>query len=843
TLSVQLGDLIHDFLATAQPKDTGFSENLSIICQGRARLLSFDPEKQRQVSVEVLEEGALLGGDSLVDGNGLSYQVVAADNASTVQVARLSPAQQQNWFQDYPQLKTPWLEAAKKRQRLIFLKTLTELRRFPGRRLQRLLPYLQAVEISAGESLAEATPAEAGRFWLRQGQIQPASVKAWGDSEPVGSDWVAQTPLRLYHLPKEHLNELLLDESDTYSIVTPPSGSSHSLTYNKESSSGDAASTSLSTKTTEVEFPQPQRKHRGIWRRYPFIEQQSSSDCGIACLVMISLYWQKRLSINSVRSLGDVGRSGASLSVLATIAEKLGYVAKPVRASFNGLLNTTGNNPWIAHWGGDHYVVVYRVQRKGVLIADPAQGKYNLSIEDFLEGWTGYALLLSPTEQLKELPEEKASLGRFFKLLLPYQSTAFQIILASLLIQVFGIVTPLFTQIILDQVVVNKSLTMLHVFALGLLLFSLAGVILSATRDYLLSYLSNVLNLTMIGGFMRHTMKLPLKFFQSRQVGDILTRVNENEKIQSFLLTKVMVAWLDILMSVVYLGLMFYYNWRLTILILGLIPPIMILTLLATPWLRKISRKVFNKAAEQNSSLVETITGMETIKSTASEQQLRWRWENLFTDFLNISFGREKQVVKLEAANEFIQVIGTTALLWYGARLVIEGQLTIGQLVAFNMLLGNVINPILGLADIWDEFQEVLISVERLNDVFMAESEETAEQQMLPLPPLEGNVSFDHVIFKYNSEEERNVLNGITFQAHAGETIAIVGRSGSGKTTLVKLLQSLYQPDSGKIYIDGHDLRHVSPQSLRSQLGVVSQECFLFSGTILENITLYRPEF
>jgi len=844
-LSFQLGDLIYEFLATAEPQDTVSSQDLYVICQGRVRLLSFDPEKQRQVSVEVLKEGAVVGGDALVDANCLSYQVVAADDTSPVQVARLSPAQQQNWFQADPELKTPWLEAAKKRQRLIFLKTLTELRHFPSRRLEPLLPHLQAIEISAGESLAQATPTEAGRFWLRQGQIHPKTVKAWGDCEPVGSDWVAQTPLRIYHLPKKYLNQLLIKESDPHSLVNPPnfSGSSRSLAYYQESSSSDTAATSLPTETVEVEFPQPQRKRRGIWRGYPFIEQQSSSDCGIACLVMISLYWQKRLSINSVRSLGDVGRSGASLSVLAKIAEKLGYVAKPVRASLSALVNTTQNNPWIAHWGGDHYVVVYRVQRKRVLIADPARGKYSLSTEEFLDGWTGYALLLSPTEQLTELPEDKPSLGRFFKLLLPYKSTAFQIIFASLLIQVFGIVTPLFTQIILDQVVVNRSLTMLHVFAIGMLIFGVAEVILSATRQYLLSYLSNVLDLTMIGGFIRHTMKLPLKFFESRHVGDIITRVNENQKIQRFLLSKGMVAWLDILMSVVYLGLMFYYNWRLTVLILALIPPIMILTLLATPWIRKVSREVFNKSAEQNSSLVETITGIETVKTTASEQELRWRWETHLTDFLNMRFRRQKLVVKLEAANGFINIIGTTALLWYGASLVINGQLTIGQLVAFNMLLGRVLNPILALANIWDELQEVLISVERLNDIFLVQSEETADQMMLPLPRLEGNVSFERVTFRYDAEGERNAVDGVTFDAHTGDTIAIVGRSGSGKTTLVKLLQGLYQPDSGQIYIDGHDLRHVSPHSLRSQLGVVSQDCFLFSGTILENITLYRPEF
>ena len=855
TLSFQLGDLIGDFTGHVESKDDVFQDPdqfVYLVCQGRVRLLSFDPKKQRQVSVAVLKEGELFGGDFLGDENGFPYQVVAADNASTVQVARLSLVEQPNWFESYPQLKTPWIKAAQNRQRLIFLKTLTELRTFSAHRLQQILPDLQEIEIAAGEYLAEATPAETGRFWLREGEIQPSWVKAWGDSDPVGSDWLAQTHLRIYYLPKAQLEQLSAVQGEIADFnvqanrshaLTHHPNSSHAITYQADSSNGKTGSNGFSQETVEVDFPKPQRKAQGIWRRYPFIEQQSSSDCGIACLVMITLYWRKRLSVNFVRSLGEVGRSGASLSVLAKIAEKLGYVAKPVRASLSALMNTVQNNPWIAHWQGDHYVVVYRVQRKRVLIADPARGKYSLSMEEFLEGWTGYALLLSPTEQLKELPNEKPSLGKFFKLILPYKSTAFQIIFASLLIQLFGIVTPLFTQIIIDQVVVNGSFSMLHVFAIGMLLFGVGEVILSGTRQYLLSYISNVLDLTMIGGFIRHTVSLPLKFFESRHVGDIITRVNENQKIQQFLVSKGMVAWLDILMSVVYLGLMFYYNWRLTILILALIPPIMTLTLLATPWMRKISRKVFNKSAEQNSALVETINGIETVKTTASEQELRWRWESSFTDFLNMRFGRQKLVVKLEAANSFINIVGTTALLWYGASLVINGQLTIGQLVAFNMLLGRVINPILQVANIWDELQEVLISVERLNDVFLVPSEETAEQKRLPLPPIEGNVRFDHVIFRYESEGERNALDGLTFEAQAGQTIAIVGRSGSGKTTLVKLLQRLYEPTSGQIFIDGHDLSHVSPHSLRSQLGVVSQDCFLFSGTILDNITLYRPEF
>ncbi|MDJ0681198.1 MAG: peptidase domain-containing ABC transporter, partial [Xenococcaceae cyanobacterium MO_167.B52] len=293
----------------------------------------------------------------------------------------------------------------------------------------------------------------------------------------------------------------------------------------------------------------------------------------------------------------------------------------------------------------------------------------------------------------------------------------------------------------------------------------------------------------------------------------------------------------------IYLGLMLYYNWKLTLLVLGLIPPIVILTLVATPLLRKLSREGFNAAADQNSSLVEMMTGVATVKAVAAEKEIRWRWEDLLTHQINVQFKGQKLAINLGLLSGLINSIGGTALLWYGATLVIQDQLTIGQFVAFNMMKGHIISPVMALVDLWDELQEVLISVERLNDVFGTEPEESPGKQMLSLPTLRGDVRFENVTFRYDTEEGSNALQNISFEVKAGQTLAIVGRSGSGKSTLVKLLQGLYYPTSGQIWIDGHDIQHVAPSSLRSQLGVVPQDCFLFSGTILENITIYRPEF
>jgi ATP-binding cassette subfamily B protein len=237
------------------------------------------------------------------------------------------------------------------------------------------------------------------------------------------------------------------------------------------------------------------------------------------------------------------------------------------------------------------------------------------------------------------------------------------------------------------------------------------------------------------------------------------------------------------------------------------------------------------------------LTGVATVKAAAAERELRWRWEDRFTSALNAKFRGQKLANGLQSTGGLINTLGTTALLWYGAMLVIQDQLSIGQFVAFNMMISSVISPVLSVVNLWDELQEVLISVERLNDVFGESPEETPGQPMLILPRLQGEVIFENVTFRYNLDQERNTLQNISFKATLGQTIAIVGRSGSGKSTLVSLLQGLYYPTSGRILVDGHDVRHISPQSLRSQLGVVPQECFLFSGTILENITLYRSNF
>ncbi|WP_202951124.1 ABC transporter transmembrane domain-containing protein [Synechococcus sp. PCC 7336] len=876
TQDFELGEQI--FASSSSPGDEGElssdrpPDSLYLVCEGRVRLLCQQSDRQREATAAVLESGTTFGGDRLFCATLIPHRAIAA---SKCRVVRIPMAQLDRLQEQFPQLQKGLPYQAKQLERLLFLKSLSNLQSIPSKKLQALANLLAEGQIEAGRTLAEVAPASEGRYWLRKGQLGslspnspselPSVGESWGFPNTAPADWIARTDLFIYKLSKEHWGALTTAIPALANVSSKPvgelrqrNGSSSSpsgaLAVSKSSSSSSTAiarthSQEIATEPTPpshqpepIIFPKPaNRRVLDFLERFPFIQQQSSSDCGVACLAMVSLYWGKRFPLYVLRERANVGLAGASLSSLAKAAEGIGFNARPIRASLNRLVDL--ENPWIAHWEGNHFVVVYRIRGNSVTIADPALGRKVLSLQEFEAGWTGYALLLDPTNRLKDTEIKQSSLWKFASSLAPFRNVIAQVLVASILIQIFALCTPLFTQVILDKVVVQKSQVTLNVFVLGLFIFGLTNIALTASRKYLMSYFSNHLNLTLIGAFINHTLRLPLKFFESRRVGDILTRVSENNKIQRFLIQQVVLAWLGFLTGFVYMGLMLYYNTQLTLLVMAMIPIIAIVTLAATPFLRRISREIFKEAADQNSALVEMMTGVSTIKAAAAEREMRWRWEDRFTRLLNARFKGQKFGIALSTIGGTINSIGSTALLWYGATLVIQDQLTIGQFVAFNMMIGRVISPALALSSLWDELQEVTISVERLNDVFETEPEEKPQHQMQVMPQIKGDVRFEDITFRYGEDEERNTLQNISFSAQTGQTIAIVGRSGSGKTTLVKLLQRMYQPNTGRILIDDHDIRHVSPYSLRSQFGVVPQDCFLFSGTISENITLFRPEF
>ncbi|ACK66681.1 cyclic nucleotide-binding protein [Rippkaea orientalis PCC 8801] len=592
-------------------------------------------------------------------------------------------------------------------------------------------------------------------------------------------------------------------------------------------------------------FPSPTQKvsHllQKVWRRYPFYAQQSASDCGAACLVMVARYWGKKLSVNRLRDIANVDRNGASLRGLCHAAESIGFSTRPVKASLDKLAEQ--ELPAIVHWEGKHYIVVYEITKKQVVIADPAIGQKILSHQEFKQHWTGYTLLLKPTIDFKNTKESTTPFWQFFELVKPHGLVIFEVFIASLFIQIFGLVTPIFTQLILDRVVVQRSDVTLFAVGLGLIIFGLFRVAMMGLRQYLLDHTANKIDITLIVAFINHTFRLPLGFFESRYVGDIISRVHENRKIQRFLTGEALSILLDLITVFIYVGLMFWYSWKMALLSLVIVPPFLILALIATPFLKRISREIFGEMAKEQSYLIQALSGVRTIKSSAVERTVRWHWEELLHKEITTQFSGQVIGNRLQIFSNGIEALATTGLLWYGAWLVIQNQLTIGQLVAFNMLFGNVIRPFQRLTVLWEQLQEVVIAVERLNDVLDYDPEEDLQEQSRQiLPKIKGHIRFDNVTFRYHPESDLNVLENLSFDIKPGQTVALVGRSGSGKTTISKLVLGLYMPTDGKVLIDGHDINSLSLSSLRQQIGVVDQDTFLFGGTIRENISLAHPD-
>jgi HlyB family type I secretion system ABC transporter len=592
-------------------------------------------------------------------------------------------------------------------------------------------------------------------------------------------------------------------------------------------------------------FPSPQLKIGHWWgniiKRYPFSAQQSAADCGSACLVMIGMYCGKHFSINRLREMTNVNRSGASLKAIATVAESLGFVSRPVKATLDKLAEQP--LPAIAHWEGKHFIVVYEITKTRVIVCDPAIGQRSLTKTEFQENWSGYALLLEPTTLLHQTKDETTNFWKFYELIKPHYRTLLEIFIASILIQLFGLVTPIFTQLLLDRVLVQRSVATLNAVGLGMILFGLFGIAINAVRQYLLDHTANRISISLLVGFIKHTFRLPLSYFESRYVGDIVSRIQENQKIQQFLTGQTLSIILDMLTLVVYLALMFSYSASMALFVLCTVPPFFILALASTGILRRISREVFNAGTKENSYLIEALTGIRTVRSLAIEQTVRWRWEELLNDVVKKGFNAQIIGNRLQIISGVIQTFVNTGLLWYGASQVINGQLTIGQLVAFNMLVGNVLSPFQRLSLLWNQLQEIVISTERINDVLEAEPEEDLQNKpRKSLGNLRGYIRFENVTFRYHPESETNILENLNFEIQPEQMVALVGRSGSGKTTLSKLILGLYPPQEGKIFIDGCDITNVALRSLRSQIGVVDQDTFLFGGTIRENIAMAHPD-
>ena len=595
-------------------------------------------------------------------------------------------------------------------------------------------------------------------------------------------------------------------------------------------------------KTIEIEpensiSDQSPRKLRN-YITFPYIKQHDETDCGAACLGMICQYYGQSIGLNRLRDMANVSREGTSLSALAEAAENLGFLTRGVRIGYSEIGER--DLPLIAHWEGYHFVVLYRISSKYAWIADPALGRRKISRQEFEDKWSKLALILEYTDKVARYRGRKSSFRRFFPLARPYLGILIEIMMASLLLNLFGLASPLFTQMILDQVLVHQDNSLLNLLLLGMIIIALFRIATSALRNYLIGYVGARISISMLSHIYHHLLRLPMRFFALRRTGEIMTRFRESQYLRSLLTETAISAVLDAIMIFVYLGLMFYYHTTLTLWVLAFIPLSIILTLIYTPILKSINQRSFLARSEWSSLLIDSLRGIEVIKTLAVEKSTRWSWEERLTREIKIGFTAIKTNMLFGSLGQLNSVLGSTVVLWYGANLVIQGDLSVGQLIAFNMLSGSVLGPIMGLINLWPQIQLAKMGLDRLNDIYDMRTESSRNRNYsVQLTDVEGHIAFDDVFFRYGSgSTEPYVLSDINLDISPGQKVAIVGRSGAGKTTLVKLIPRLFDPTEGCVTLDGTDLREFDPGWLRRQVGMVLQEPVMFNATIAENIAI-----
>ena len=428
----------------------------------------------------------------------------------------------------------------------------------------------------------------------------------------------------------------------------------------------------------------------------------------------------------------------------------------------------------------------------------------------------------------------------FYNEILHYKNVMVEVLTGSFIVQLFGLVTPLFTQVILDKVIVHRTMTTLDVLAVAFIAIVVFEFLLNVTRKYIFIHTANKIDAKLGSKLFRHLFSLPFVYFESRKVGNIVARVRELDNIRDFITNKSVSVLIDLFFSMVFVVVMFAYSVKLTFVFIGFVMLVAILYLTVTPELRRRLENKFQMGAQANSYLVESITGIQTVKSLALEGSMQKNWEDNLGRYVHSSFRLASMSNVASAVSGTFQRLMTIVVLYLGVKLVIANQLTIGQLIAFQMFAGQFAGPFLRLVNLWNEFQQALLSVDRISDI-LNNPIELRSGKDITLPKLAGSVRFDNVSFRY-AMDSPYALERVNFDIKPGMSVGLVGRSGSGKSTVTKLIEKLYLLSEGVIYIDDIDIRHINPVWLRFNIGVVLQDDYLFSGTIRENISLPRPD-
>lgn len=566
-------------------------------------------------------------------------------------------------------------------------------------------------------------------------------------------------------------------------------------------------------------------------------------DTALVCLVNIAAHFKIPADYNQLARAYIVDKAGVDTVGLLRAAGDLGLKAR----KFTGITAdhlAKMPHPCICRMTNGTYVLYRGVNKDGnPLLLDPAAGKQGFVMRAaFAQAFAGEAILFARRFRIEKLTDkvEKFGFGWFLPVVLKYKSFLVQVLFISLLLQGFGLLTPFFTQTIIDRVLTHRSVSTMDVMLAGMILVALFNQFMVALRTYLFVHTTNKIDVTLSAHLFRKVTELPVKYFDKWQVGDVVSRMSELETIRGFLTGQSLTVVLDVVFAVVYLTVMFIYSSTLSYIVWATIPLYIILNAIIAPIYKKRINERFLLATEQQSFTIEAITGMRTVKTMGVEQTFVERYEEVLSRYLKSALSVLNLANAAGCIGMFLNMAFNLAILWIGAYQVMEHNITVGELIAFQMLAGQVIAPVLRLVNMWQYFQQIRVSMARLGDIMNEKSEPAFNPNRTTLPQLKGEVIFDKVNFRYKADG-KNVLTDISVRITPGAHVGIVGRSGSGKSTLTKLIQRLYVPESGRVLVDGVDIAQVETAWLRRQIGIVLQENFLFAGTIKENIAIAMP--
>jgi ATP-binding cassette subfamily B protein len=811
-------------------------DRIAILYEGRVRLLGYDPQTQLPITLKILEPGAVIGEISLL------RQIACETAIASTEVICLTFS-----TADYLSILFQNSEFANARQNCsnvieifdVLSPTLAQQANanFNFKDItQQILSGIKVRYLPPGKT--PSTQLETDRIWLVSGGGAISNYLP-GSQIEIGTrnilEVTGSSPVRLVGIDPEDLsflNQSQLEESPT--------------NYQSENSTDEIDIPYA--KTEEIPPPisaKPQVKHN--LKNFPFFRGQGEINSTLACFQMLAKYLDVPLRKEVVQRIlnEQIKRQGnISFPVCAYLGELIGLKSQLVEIPATAITRIPA--PALIQYQ-DSYAVIYAVDSNTVVLGVPSKGIISCKPGQFIEQLQTDETNLQPhlkvllVSATQETPQQRFGLSWFLPYLSRYRRVLIEVFIASFFVQLAALANPLVIQLIIDKVIVQNSINTLNVLGVLLLAVGVFEAVLTTLRTYLFVDTTNRIDMGLGSQIIDHLLRLPLRYFERRPVGELATRINELENIRQFLTGTALTVGLDAVFSVVYIVVMLFYSWQLTLVGLGTIPLFVIITLIAAPTVSRQLRTKAERNAATQSYLVEVMSGIQTVKAQNIELRSRFSWQERYAKFVAAGF---KTVITSTLANstsQFLNKLSALLVLWVGAYLVLKGELTLGQLIAFRIISSYVTSPILRLAQIWQNFQETGLSLERLSDIVDTPQEAEADRDNIPLPAIVGSVKYENVSFRFAPSGPLQ-LNNVSLDFPSGKFVGIVGQSGSGKSTMMKLLLRLYNVESGRILIDGYDISKVELYSLRRQIGVVPQDPLLFDGTVQENIALTNPD-